>query len=234
MKVAIMQPYIFPYLGYFQLISAVDTFVFYDDVNFKKKSFINRNSILVNGHAYTFTIPCRNVSQNKLIKDIQLDFTDKEFEKFFKTLSISYSKAPYFEDVLIILKRCFSNLNNNSISSLAINCIKNISDYLMINVNWKISSEHHSEIKLEKKEDRLIAITKREDATNYINLIGGMELYDKDYFKANGINLFFIKQNAIEYRQNTANFIPSLSIIDVLMFNSKEEINKMLQEYILL
>ena len=86
MKIAIMQPYIFPYIGYFQLINAVDTFVFYDDVKFIKRGWINRNKILVNGEESLITFPCIKVSQNKEIREIEIDLSDKQYEKILKTI----------------------------------------------------------------------------------------------------------------------------------------------------
>lgn len=234
MKIAVMQPYIFPYLGYFQLVNAVDTFVFYDDVNFKKKGYINRNSILVNGKAFRFTIPCKEASQNKLIKDVELDFDIKKKDKFLKSLRLAYKKAPYFDEIFSLIESFFVLESNTFISNLAISSVEIISKYLEIKTNFKISSEDFNDIKTQNKEDRLIEISKKQNAKNYVNLIGGKNLYNKDYFSRSNINLYFVQQNAISYDQLNHDFISNLSIIDVLMFNSKDETKKLLNQYTLL
>lgn len=105
MKVAIMQPYLFPYLGYWQLIKSVDTFVILDDVNFIKRGYINRNSILVNNNVHMFSVPVDKPSQNKLIMDTKLKFSRDEKEKFLKTIYLSYKKAKCFEAVYDKLKK---------------------------------------------------------------------------------------------------------------------------------
>lgn len=232
MKIAIMQPYIFPYLGYFQLVNAVDTFVFYDDVNFIKRGYINRNSILVNGNTYRFTIPCKNVSQNKLIKDIELDFNLNDKKKFLKTLELSYKKAPYFDDVYPIIKSCILS-NSKSISDLSILSVKMISDYLKLNKKWVKSSICHKKSRLLEKEARLINIVKKEKGTHYVNMESGSHLYNASNFKLSDIDFEILKPILKKYKQNKINFIPSLSIIDVLMFNSVQEIEFLLQVCIL-
>ena len=96
MKAAVMQPYLFPYIGYFQLINAVDTFVVYDDVNYIKKGWINRNSILVNEKPFLFTVDLKEVSQNKLINEITIDENSNWKKNILRTIELSYKKAPFF------------------------------------------------------------------------------------------------------------------------------------------
>lgn len=225
-----MQPYIFPYLGYFQLIKSVDIFIFYDDVNFIKKGFINRNYILVNSKPHLFTIPCKNISQNDLIKDIALDFDKKSRDKFFRTLSHAYSKAPYYEQCIALIRSIFEK-EYYSIADLAITSLKKISAYLDTDRNWKISSQNFYEtIKLSGQE-RIIEILKQASASEYINMIGGKDLYQRNEFLNHGIELNFLKSSFVEYKQFKSPFISQLSIIDVLMFNSIEEIKLMINNY---
>ncbi|PKQ46719.1 WbqC family protein [Confluentibacter flavum] len=231
MKVAIMQPYVFPYLGYFQLIQAVDTFVFYDDVNFIKKGFINRNSILVNGKAHQFTIPCSAVSQNKLIKNVPLHFDEKLRAKFIKTLHQAYKEAPFFETIFPLMEPFFNKRTYNSISDMAIDSVLLMSNYLGLDKNWVISSQTHKESQHLKKENRILAIAKKENASTYINPIGGMSLYSKAFFENQGIHLYFLQSEPIAYKQFKNEFVPWLSILDVVMFNSKEDIQTMLTTY---
>lgn len=230
MKIAIMQPYTFPYIGYFQMIKAVDKFVFYDDVNFIKRGWINRNQILSNDEKQFFTIPLIKASQNKLINEIQINIESKEYSKLTTKIQQTYNKAPYFKQVFPVLEEIF-NKKTVLISDFAINSVIKICQYLEINTEFLISSKCSSNTKGMDRADRLIEICKGEKCNDYINAIGGVELYDKEYFKKNGINLEFIKPNDIIYKQFTNFFVPWLSIIDVLMFNDVEKIHKLLNEY---
>lgn len=230
MRVAVMQPYLFPYIGYFQLITAVDTFVFYDDVNFKKKGFINKNFILMNNNPYRFTIPCKDISQNKLIKDTKLDFDDNAKSKFLDMLKHAYSKAPYYKETALLVSRIICQ-DFSSIALLAITGIKDISNYLDINVNFKVSSINHFETKNFSRQDRLIEIVKQELGNEYVNMIGGQDLYQSEPFLNEGIQLNFLNPGISQYRQFDGQFCPSLSIIDVLMFNSVGDIQNMLCNY---
>ncbi|NND51911.1 MAG: WbqC family protein [Flavobacteriaceae bacterium] len=234
MKIAIMQPYSFPYIGYFQLLNAVDTFVFYDDVSFIKKGYINRNSILVNKEKNQFVIPCKMISQNKRIDEIELSFDEKARHKLLKTIKLAYRRAPYFDSFYPILEDYFLDQSMTTISEFAIGSVKLISNFLGILTQFKQSSIEYAESINLNKTDRLIAICKKENASTYINPIGGVELYKKSDFEEHGISLKFHKSNPITYQQFDHDFVNWLSIIDVLMFNSKEEVSVMLNDYELL
>lgn len=232
MKVAVVQPYIFPYIGYFQLINEVDAFVFYDDVNFIKGGWINRNRILSNHDPVLFSIPCIKVSQNKLINEIEINKTSKDYLKILKTIEFSYKKAPFFDEVFSIVETVL-NSDHSLISELASESIQQICQYLDITTKFYMSSEHFSESKGMDRADRLIHITKALEGNTYINPIGGQELYDKTYFKNNDIDLYFLTSSQdIAYQQGASkSFVQWLSIIDVLMFNSKETAKQLLTKY---
>jgi hypothetical protein len=229
MKLAIMQPYFLPYIGYFQLINAVDKFVLFDDVNFINRGWINRNRILVHGKAHIFTVPLREASQNKLIKDIQVADSMNWIEKIKKTFELNYKKAPYFQDVYGILRNIIS-ARDTELSSLILRSISKIMEYLDINTQLVETSSIYSNEHL-KGQDRIIDICNKELADHYINSIGGMELYSKQQFHKEGIRLNFLKSLPIEYKQFQNEFVPWLSIIDVLMFNSQEEIKRHLYRF---
>lgn len=231
MKLAIMQPYCFPYIGYFQLINAVDKFVFYDDVNFIKKGYINRNNILIQGKRNLFTIPCKEISQNKLINQVYLDFDIKDQEKFLKKLKHAYSKAPYFKVLYPLLESFIKNDRSVFISEYAIATIKFVTDFLGLNTKFEISSQKYADTIELRKENRLKEICNSENASDYINAIGGKSLYRKEDFLEKNINLKFLSSSSIDYQQFDNNFVPNLSIIDVLMFNSKGEVMSFLNNY---
>ena len=226
MKIAVMQPYFFPYIGYFQLVASVDKFVFYDDVNFIKNGWINRNRILINGNPSYLTVQLKDASPFKLIKDII--FTDNR-PKLKKSIQMAYKKAPYYEDVWPIIDKCL-NVETNKISELAIESIITVSQYLNLTTSFERSSDVYSDTKASTKEARLKRICHSNSAGTYINPIGGMELYDKEDFLKSNINLLFLSVNDLTYQQFSSCFTPNLSIIDVLMFNSSTEVKRMLKE----
>jgi hypothetical protein len=230
MKLAIMQPYLFPYIGYFQLINIVDKFIIYDDVQYIKGGWINRNRILLNQQAHLFTFSIKNDSTFLNIN--QRYFTnkfDKEKEKFFKIVDSAYRKAPFYSNTKKLLESILSTDEMN-ISAMITKSLILICDYLDISTEFYISSEIHKDNTL-KGEKRVICINKCLNSKHYINSIGGETLYSKDIFKENDIQLSFIKPKLFEYQQFQHLFVPWLSIIDILMFNSIETIQKMLQEY---
>jgi hypothetical protein len=234
MKLAIMQPYIFPYLGYFQLLQSVDKFVIYDDVTFIKKGWINKNNILVDGKKHAFTIPVKNISQNVAINETYVsNFPNHWDRKLLRKVNQSYRKAPFFESVFPLVETILSDVKEQSISLVALNSIKTVLDYLGIVKQIIVSSNVYNNNNL-KGEDRIIDICKREKACTYINSIGGKKLYKNENFKSEGLKLFFVRGQLMPYKQLEYEFIAGLSIIDILMFCSIEETNQMLNNYDLL
>jgi hypothetical protein len=224
MKVAIMQPYFFPYIGYFQLIAAVDKFVIYDDVNFINRGWINRNNILINGKAALINVPLVGASQNKLIKDIELVADQKWRITLLRTIEHNYKKAPLFYQVYDILQRVI-NIEAFSISDFNFKCIKAVCEYMEITTDIVPSSEIYLNSDL-KGQYRIMDICMKENSDDYINPIGGIELYDRKLFYDNKIKLSFIKSSEISYPQFKHDFTANLSILDTLMFCDTQLINK--------
>lgn len=227
-----MQPYFFPYIGYFQLINAVDKFVIYDDVNYINKGWINRNNLLINGESSLFTIPLNNASQNRKINEIALAENISWKSKFLKKIAFSYAKAPFFKTVFSLVEQIILS-EIGHISILNTESLKKICIYLDIHTQFIESSIVYGNAVL-KGQDRILDICKLEKATHYYNPIGGVELYDRGLFMQNEIEASFMQSKQIEYQQFGHSFIPWLSIIDVLMFNSGEEVRDMLNKYHLL
>ncbi len=225
-KIAVMQPYLFPYIGYFQLIKAVDEYVIYDDVQYIKNGWINRNNLLMSGGPTLFTIILNSTSPNKLINEIEIV---DDFHKFQKTISMAYSKAPYKDQVLPLIERICSYPNKN-LADFIRNSFEEINKYLGIDTKLINSSSINKDNNL-KGEDKVIAICKELHADTYINAIGGVDLYSKDRFKKEGIELKFLKTGNINYKQLKKEFVPNLSILDVLMFNSPEQVSEILNNY---
>lgn len=229
MKLAVMQPYFFPYIGYFQLINAVDKFVIFDDVNYIKKGWINRNKILLNNREFLFTAPLEESSQNRLICDANLFDDNKWKGKFLKTIHTAYKKAPMFKEIYAILEQII-NLDEYHLSPYISNSIIQICNYLMIDTQIISSSIHYKTNHL-KGQDKILEICRNEKAREYLNSIGGTGLYQKEAFEKQNIKLFFLKSKPVIYRQFRNNFVPSLSIIDIMMFNDKDIISSFLKDY---
>lgn len=229
MKIAIMQPYFLPYIGYFQLINAVDVFVIYDDVNYIKKGWINRNTILVNGKGFLFNIPLQEISQNKIINQISIEENSNWKKNLLKTIALSYKKAPFFAEVFPIVENIILQEEKNLAKFLTYS-LREICNFLSISTSIVNSSEIEKNNDL-KAQNKIIEICKIKEADSYINAIGGTALYDKGAFKKSGLSLNFIKPKAIIYPQFKNEFIPWLSVIDIMMFNSPEQIKNFLMQY---
>lgn len=233
MKIGIMQPYFMPYIGYWQLINAVDKFVILDDVNYIMRGYINRNSILLNGKPYRFTIPVEKASQNKLINETVLSFTQKNKMDFLKTICNAYRKAPYFEDVMPLLTEVVNNAEADLTGFIQFS-IEKVMAYLDIETEIFISSKLEKDNTL-KAQKRIIEICKQLDADTYINPCGGRALYSHSDFEKEGIELFFLetKKEGVVYNQNQDYFVENLSIVDVMMNNDIRYIKRFLQEFVL-
>ncbi|MBA4850586.1 WbqC family protein [Emticicia sp. BO119] len=229
MTIGIMQPYIFPYVGYFQLINAVDKFIIYDDVTYINKGWINRNNLLISGKASMFTLPLISASQNRLIRDIEVDNLAAWSKKFFKTIEQSYKKAPFYQEILAILTQVFQS-NPANIGELCTTSLKATCQYLGIHTEFVDSSIIYNNQHL-KAQDRILDICLQEKADHYINPIGGMAIYDKQLFADNKILLNFIKSKPVQYKQFNNEFVPWLSMIDLLMFCPIEAIHAYLKEF---
>ena len=229
MKIGIMQPYFFPYIGYWQLINAVDKYVIYDDVNYIKGGWINRNRILINDKPSFINLKMNGSSPNKLIKEINVSNDNRWKNKLLKSIELSYRKAPFFEMSFPIIEEII-NHDEVNLSLYLENLIKRIAEYLEMNTEFVLSSNIEKDNSL-KGQDKVIEICKSLGAKEYYNAIGGVELYSAENFNSYGIELRFLRTEYIEYKQFKNDFSPYLSIIDVMMFNSKEEIMNILDMY---
>ncbi|WP_097125919.1 WbqC family protein [Spirosoma fluviale] len=229
MTLAIMQPYFLPYIGYMQLMGAVDTFVLYDDVAFINRGWINRNRLLINGQEYLFTIPLKDASQNKRINEVHLADDPKWRSKLLKTIEQGYRKAPCYQTVMPLTEKII-NFTTDSIADLIYFSLVELNTYLGLSTRLVASSSIYANSEL-KAQERILDICRQEKASRYINPIGGMELYDAPSFTQTGIDLKFIKSKRAEYPQFKNDFIPWLSVLDALMFNDIPDVRKLLGEY---
>lgn len=226
-----MQPYFLPYIGYFQLIAAVDRFVVYDNIKYTKKGWINRNRFLQNGSDAIFSLPLKKDSDFLDVRDRNLA-SDFQPGKLLAQLTGAYSRAPQFERVVPLLERVLLHRETNLFRYIH-HSIREVCTFIGIRTEIVVSSEIPADPTL-KGQDRVLSICHAVGATTYLNAIGGVELYSKDAFRAKGIELAFIKSAMIEYPQFGSPFVPWLSIIDVLMFNSTDQTREYLGSFELL
>lgn len=219
MKVAIMQPYIFPYIGYFQLIGAVDAFVVYDNIKYTKKGWINRNRYLLNGEAATFSLPLRKDSDDLDIRDRSLS-ADFDRRKLIAQLREAYRKAPHFAATLALVEEVVSNPEENLFAYLR-HGLEATCRHLGLATPLVVSSSIDADHSL-RSQQRVIALAKALGADEYVNPIGGLELYSREDFARESLALRFLRSQPIEYPQFGRDFVPWLSILDVLMFNGAE------------
>jgi WbqC-like protein family len=231
MKVAIMQAYFFPYIGYFQLIAAVDLFILYDNVKYTKKGWINRNRMLQNGKDVTFSLPLRSDSDYLDIRERELA-ANFDRDKLLNQIRGAYARAPYFSETFPLVEQIVRHEDNNLFRFLH-HSIAKTCQHLGIGTEIRISSSVAIDHEL-KNQDKVLALCEEVGASTYVNAIGGTELYSNERFRAKGIDLKFIKSKPFEYRQFGEPFVPWLSIIDVMMFNSVDGISHALPGYDLL
>lgn len=229
MRTAIMQPYFFPYLGYWQMFNAVDKFVILDDVNYIKRGYINSNSILINGAANKFTIPLEKASQNKQINESKIVEDCSWKEHFLRKVEMAYKKAPHFQDFFPIFREVVLYDERDLVQYLKYS-FERVKKYLDLDTEILISSKIEKNNFL-KGEDRILEICKRLKTDVYINAIGGQSLYHRERFAENNMELKFIKMGRCEYMQFSNTFIPNLSFIDVLFFNDKEKVKQLLDNF---
>ena len=222
MKLAIMQPYFLPYIGYWQLINAADAFVVYDDVNYMKKSYINHNSIVVNGKPWRFTLEVMGASQNKRINEMVVG---NNAGKLLKTISYAYKKSPYYSKIFPLLEKIFLCDEKNLVKYI-VHSLRVVMNYLEIITPLIYSSNVEKDCTL-AGQFKIVDICKKLNATIYFNPIGGRALYDKKVFLNENIELFLLKNT---FNNNS---IENLSIIDVLFCNAKQMVQKMLGAFTL-
>ena len=225
-RLAVMQPYLFPYVGYFQLVAAVDRFVFYDDVHYIKGGWINRNRLLLSQQVSWFTFPLCDASSNRKINQAHVQPNGTWRRKLLASVRQSYGRAPFFEPAFALLAEIVAS-GETSLSVLARQSVVSVARYLGLGTEFVVSTGRYGNEALRGAE-RVLDICRQEGATEYHNLPGGTALYSDEAFSAAGVELRFIEPVLVEYGQLDQPFKPDLSILDVLMFNDRDSTLRLL------
>jgi len=248
-----MQPYFFPYLGYFQCIHAVDRYILYDNINYIKEQWVHRNRILINMSPRYLRLVLVKKSSFIKIRDTKLVANPSWRKENLKSLFLGYKSAPYFDQVYPVMESLMmydtdSLSDFNSIAIIQIATLLEIPTKIVPNsasyfdIEEKLANPESLEVLTKKyrltdyaqKKLRIFEICSKENATTFINAIGGQELYHKSEFLQNGIQLLFVNSHDYTYDQNSDQFHPHLSIIDVLFHCGVEGTKKMIPNYTLI
>lgn len=254
MKLAIMQPYFMPYIGYFQAIAAVDKYILYSNLNFIKEAWMNRNRLLLkDGRIYQFTVPLLHKSSNQMIREVRIDNSKPWARNLLLTIASNYNKAPYYAETYPLVEKLL-NRRYEYLYELNAACVMEIAEHLGIRTEIEYDNSRFLDMEEDlstieslgygrfpymektspiKKTARVIEMCRREGARTFINAIGGQALYDKHEFAEYGIDLLFVKTGDISYPQHNGFQEPGLSILDVMMFNGREGTKELLKNYTL-
>lgn len=219
MRLAIMQPYFFPYIGYFHLAAAVEAFIVYDNIKYTKKGWINRNRMLQNGKDVVFTLPLQGAPDSNLVCQRELSSSFNR-DKLLDQLAGAYRRAPYFDPTYAVIDPIIRHRDINLFGYLY-HSIVTLARHFGLQTAFSSSSAHVIDREL-KGQEKVLALCQAAGASTYVNAIGGLALYDPLSFADYGIGLRFVKSRSFEYSQFGAAFVPWLSIIDVMMFNAPE------------
>lgn len=227
MIIAGNQPYFLPYIGFWQLVNAADLFLIGDNYNFIKRGWIQRNRILINGKPFFFGLEVKHITSFRKINETE--FIDFDVAQKLNTVYRAYRKAPQFDAGYNLVKTILDNPERN-VAEFLFQSIKDVCRFLGIDTKFIRSSEIPGNDSY-KREYRIYDFCHRLGGDTYLNAVGGQDLYHFDDFEKHGITLKFIHPNIRPYKQFYNEFVPGLSILDVIMFNSLEMIKEMLNDF---
>ncbi|MEM3844682.1 MAG: WbqC family protein [Candidatus Parvarchaeota archaeon] len=233
MRLGIMQPYFFPYIGYWQLISAVDKFILLDDVQYIRHGWINRNRVLKDTGWKYITIPLKKHKRETLIKDIEISNGVEPSKLLLNSLDFYKKRALFYDETISLLTESMKGVESNKITDLNYAIILNLARHLGLKTVIEVSSKKGFDYTdVRAPGDWAFEISRQTGANTYINPISGRELFDRNKFIQAGIEILFIEPKEVKYEQDDHSiFEPRLSIIDVLMFNGLQKTKEMLQFY---
>lgn len=229
MILGVMQPYFFPYLGYFDLINYTNRWIVLDTVQYIYQGWMNRNRIMHANEGWQYiTVPLNKHSYRTAIKDIRIVSGDDWRQRIIGRLQHYKNRSTYY-DVVVELIREGLNSEQESLSRLNVNCLKVVCNYLGIQFDYEYLSEMALDLgDVNAPGEWSFRIAEALGAEEYANLPGGALLFSQSLFKSTGIKLTLRNLPPLEYQCRGYGYIPNLSIIDLLMWNSPDEIKKYL------
>lgn len=232
MRIAVMQPYLFPYLGYFQLIKTVDRFILFDDIQYIRHGWINRNRVLKPGDGWQYILaPLQKHKQKTLIKDIEIRTGNEWKERILRQLEHYRKKAPFYHEAIKLIEECLGSTETN-IARFNAFCLKVVCQRMEIPFQVEISSEMNFDYSnVNSPDEWALRICEQVNAKEYINPTGGKELFDKSKFVAANIKLNFLKPSLSPYNQRRQDFESGLSIIDALIYNGPDVTRQMINKF---
>ena len=234
MTIGIMQPYFMPYIGYISLIKHTDRFILFDTVQFIRHGWIERNRMLKQNEGWQYIqVPLiKQDGRDTLIKDIKINNKEDWKRKILAQIQHYKKVAPYYRRVVALLEDIFAN-DFEDITTLNKVSLECICKYLGFERNLEIFSQMHLDIDAANAPDEwALNICKAIDGTTeYINPIGGLSFFDRNKYENAGIKISFQQMEITQYSQKRDVFEPGLSILDVMMWNDVDEINRMLDKF---
>jgi hypothetical protein len=227
---ALMQPYFFPYIGYYQLLAYSDIFYIYDDTHYSKGGWYTRNRVLHNVKTYEYiNVSVERPRLNEMLNNVRLKKKHDDLVSILGKLTIYKKRAPYYQRVVEIVRNVFAD-SSETLVSINVTSLTAVSEYVGIEYFIGYSSTLNYDRNC-SAEDKVIEINREIGSTEYINLPGGRDLYHKTRFESAGINLIFMDLPHFEYETHPFQYIPNLSMVDVLMWNSPEDIRKYINDH---
>jgi hypothetical protein len=222
MKGTILQPTYLPWIGYFEMIDSTDIYIVFDHVQFEKKSWQQRNKIKTSNGVIWLSVPIKREKRETRICDIKISYDHgNPLEKHWRTITLVYKKAPYFNEYRSIFEKIYSK-EYNHLSDLNVAIIKKICNVLGIKTKIVLSSMLNLNDKNMGKTEKVVNLCKKVDITHLYDAKGAKEFIDDSIFHKEGISITFQHFEHPVYKQLWGNFIPYLSVID-LLFNEGDK-----------
>lgn len=233
MKIGIMQPYFFPYIGYFSLIKYVDKFIFFDTPQYISHGWVNRNRILdQKGNPDYITVPIKKVSRETPIKEIEISMDKNWRETIVGKLSVYKRKAPNYDAVINFVKDILYGSEYSNLSELNCMSIERTCEMIGLTNDFSVFSKMDLQIgQVNAPDEWALYITRALQGDIYVNPPGGQSFFDKEKYESNNIKLQFLESRLRPYIQRIGRFEPGLSILDAMMFCKNDEIKDMLEDY---
>ena len=230
MKLGIMQPYFFPYLGHFDLINLVDEWIVFDTPQYMRHHWVNRNRVLHPNAGWQYiTVPLRKHPQDTPINQVQIAMENDWRNRILRQLEHYRREAPYYKQVAGFLEECFSEASPN-LSETNILTLRKTCQRLGISTPFHVFSQMDLALTedVEGPGDWALNISRVVGASEYVNPPGGAALFNESKFTADNIKLTIQAFMNMIYPCGPYQFEPGLSVLDVMMWNSPEQIKQYL------